>query len=265
MTTTLSPTALVEEVNDALAALGLPSEPEGLYAPVRYVLAGGGKRIRPVLVLLTAEAFGGDAARRRAMGAALRIIDADPQGSAFQWYATSKQRKIEVPGINVIQASDEDNIRKKVVELDNLDAIVIDLPGFADQRLSNAFLDADLVVIPTKISLLDATQVVRTVRYIHDQAGRLKMKPPNYRAVLNEYDAIERNTSAVKEVAAYFSDNKIKICDAVIFKRPTFRAMTNGYGTLYQMKDSDEAVKRARTNSDHVVRELLSAIEGDEQ
>ena len=193
------------------------------------------------------------------------IIDADPQGSAFQWYATSKQRKIEVPGINVIQASDEDNIRKKVVELDNLDAIVIDLPGFADQRLSNAFLDADLVVIPTKISLLDATQVVRTVRYIHDQAGRLKMKPPNYRAVLNEYDAIERNTSAVKKVAAYFSDNKIKICDAVIFKRPTFRAMTNGYGTLYQMKDSDEAVKRARTNSDHVVRELLSAIEGDEQ
>ncbi|MXI72439.1 hypothetical protein GR255_24790, partial [Mycobacterium tuberculosis] len=73
------------------------------------------------------------------------------------------------------------------------------------------------------------------------------MKPPNYRAVLNEYDAIERNTSAVKEVAAYFSDNKIKICDAVIFKRPTFRAMTNGYGTLYQMKDSDEAVKRRST------------------
>ena len=73
MTTTLSPTDLIEEVNDALAGLDLPSEPEGLYAPVRYVLAGGGKRIRPVLVLLAAEAFGGDADRRRAMPAALGV------------------------------------------------------------------------------------------------------------------------------------------------------------------------------------------------
>ena len=54
-------------------ALDLPAEPAGLYDPVRYVLGGGGKRVRPALVLLAAQAFGGAEARRRAMPAALGV------------------------------------------------------------------------------------------------------------------------------------------------------------------------------------------------
>ena len=65
--------SVADEIDAALAALELPAEPEGLYAPVRYVLAGGGKRIRPALVLLAAEAFGGPDARARALPAALGV------------------------------------------------------------------------------------------------------------------------------------------------------------------------------------------------
>lgn len=61
----------VAEIEDGLAGLELPSAPATLYDPVRYILSSGGKRIRPVLVLLTAEAFGGLAARQRALPAAL--------------------------------------------------------------------------------------------------------------------------------------------------------------------------------------------------
>ena len=64
---------IAAEVSDALQALDLPAEPAGLYDPVRYVLAGGGKRVRPALVLLAAQAFGGAEARRRAMPAALGV------------------------------------------------------------------------------------------------------------------------------------------------------------------------------------------------
>jgi geranylgeranyl diphosphate synthase, type II len=35
-------------------------EPVTMYEPARYVLSGGGKRIRPVLVLLACEAVGGN-------------------------------------------------------------------------------------------------------------------------------------------------------------------------------------------------------------
>lgn len=53
--------ALRHMVEDGLTRLALPSEPAELYDPVRYALGGGGKRLRPVLLLLAAEAGGGDA------------------------------------------------------------------------------------------------------------------------------------------------------------------------------------------------------------
>ena len=43
----------------ALDQLQTPEEPELLYAPIIYSMSGGGKRIRPVLLLLTVDAFGG--------------------------------------------------------------------------------------------------------------------------------------------------------------------------------------------------------------
>ena len=65
--------SIAASVDAALAAIDLPDSPTGLYDPVRYVLAGGGKRVRPALTLLTAEAYGGEPTRERALPAALGI------------------------------------------------------------------------------------------------------------------------------------------------------------------------------------------------
>ncbi len=46
-------------------------EPVHLYAPITYIMSLGGKRLRPVLVLMAAEVFGGD--YRKALDAALAI------------------------------------------------------------------------------------------------------------------------------------------------------------------------------------------------
>lgn len=46
-------------------------EPENLYAPINYILKLGGKRLRPVLTLMTAEVFGTDA--QKALDAALSV------------------------------------------------------------------------------------------------------------------------------------------------------------------------------------------------
>ncbi|WP_022834778.1 polyprenyl synthetase family protein [Salisaeta longa] len=51
--------ALRQQIDDALATLVHDREPAVLYAPAHYVLTGGGKRVRPLLVLLAAEATGG--------------------------------------------------------------------------------------------------------------------------------------------------------------------------------------------------------------
>lgn len=47
-------------VNKALENIAYPQTPEGLYEPISYVLSMGGKRLRPVLLLLVNEMFGGE-------------------------------------------------------------------------------------------------------------------------------------------------------------------------------------------------------------
>lgn len=67
----------VEQVFSAWAegrsavSVQIPATPEAMYDPVRHVLASGGKRLRPVLLLLAARIFGGDEAD--ALPAALAV------------------------------------------------------------------------------------------------------------------------------------------------------------------------------------------------
>lgn len=45
------------DINKAIAALDWNKEPRGLYEPIEYMLASGGKRLRPTLALIAAEAI----------------------------------------------------------------------------------------------------------------------------------------------------------------------------------------------------------------
>ena len=47
-------------VEETISALPLEREPQGLYAPIRYVLSLGGKRIRPVLMLMAYNLYRDD-------------------------------------------------------------------------------------------------------------------------------------------------------------------------------------------------------------
>ncbi|MDE6264037.1 MAG: polyprenyl synthetase family protein [Paramuribaculum sp.] len=67
MKTVAQYTRIIEE---AISALPLDKQPAGLYAPIKYALEAGGKRLRPVLVLSVADALCGNpgAAVNQAIG-----------------------------------------------------------------------------------------------------------------------------------------------------------------------------------------------------
>ena len=71
MTTPGDLLALVEGYLDELA---LTPELGGLAEPIRYALAGGGKRIRPVLCLATGEALGHEPEELLPAGAAVELV-----------------------------------------------------------------------------------------------------------------------------------------------------------------------------------------------
>ena len=62
---------ILEIFEASLSQLRVPEEPELLYMPIIYSMSGGGKRLRPVLLLLTTEAFGGSV--EEAMPAAVAV------------------------------------------------------------------------------------------------------------------------------------------------------------------------------------------------
>jgi geranylgeranyl diphosphate synthase type II len=53
--------ALKETIDIKLNSLIKKENPKTLYEPVRYILSGGGKRIRPMILILSCEASGGNA------------------------------------------------------------------------------------------------------------------------------------------------------------------------------------------------------------
>jgi len=48
---------LSERINGIIRSLDIPKSPDELYDPIRYILSLGGKRIRPVLALMSANLF----------------------------------------------------------------------------------------------------------------------------------------------------------------------------------------------------------------
>jgi geranylgeranyl diphosphate synthase type II len=56
---------------DFLAAYNVARQPKNLYQPIEYILKLGGKRLRPVLTLMTADCFGGEV--NKALNAALAV------------------------------------------------------------------------------------------------------------------------------------------------------------------------------------------------
>ncbi len=57
-----------------LSQMHIPDEPDYLYSPIRYALSEGGKRMRPILLLLSYNIFDDDVARAMDAAAAVEIF-----------------------------------------------------------------------------------------------------------------------------------------------------------------------------------------------
>ncbi len=65
---------LLSAIENYLAQIEFPADPELLYAPIGYSLSGGGKRLRPMLVLLACNIFCDDVQRALPAAAAVEMF-----------------------------------------------------------------------------------------------------------------------------------------------------------------------------------------------
>ena len=70
-------------------------------------------------------------------GYSTAIVDADPQGSSYQWYASSVARGLSPDGVDLVRASDEKALAQAIDRLDAYDVVVVDTPGYYGEVLSS--------------------------------------------------------------------------------------------------------------------------------
>lgn len=138
-----SPQYFAAEINRWIEEIKFPSEPEGLYEPIKYMLSGGGKRLRPTLMLAACEAMGTpyDHARSQALGLEMfhnfTLLHDDVMDNAdLRHGRPTVHRKWDVPtailsGDTMLTLASrnvencDDALRKSIVELFNDTAIEI--------------------------------------------------------------------------------------------------------------------------------------------
>lgn len=64
-------------------------------------------------------------------GYSAAIIDADSQGSSYQWHASSVARGLSPQGVDLVRAPDEKALIAAVDKLQSYDVVVIDTPAWS--------------------------------------------------------------------------------------------------------------------------------------
>ena len=101
-----TPQQITEIFERHLAMINMPDEPQRLYAPIRYSLAEGGKRMRPVLAMLAYNIYADDIQRVLPAATAIEVFhnftllhddimdNAEMRRGKIAWYKLKKVNSI---------------------------------------------------------------------------------------------------------------------------------------------------------------------------
>ena len=139
---------------------------------ISFASSKGGAGKSTSAVLLATELAG--------RGASVTIIDADPNQPVTRW-----SRKPGRPEkLAVISGVTEETLIDAIDDAARKTAfVIVDLEGTASLMVAQAMSRADLVIIPTKGSELDAIEAIKVIKFIGRQEKAYKQDDPLRRAV----------------------------------------------------------------------------------
>src|SRR5215212_4575488 len=125
---------------------------------IAFVSPKGGVGKSTSAVLLATELAG--------KGASVTIIDADPNKPLSRWAS----RPGKPPTLDVIADVIEETVTDTIDQAATKAAfVIVDLEGTASMMVGFAMSRADLVIIPTQGSFLDAAEAVKAVKLLRTQ------------------------------------------------------------------------------------------------
>jgi chromosome partitioning protein len=184
------------------------------------------------------------------------ILDADPNRPVSQW-----ARRSGCPeSLKVLPDISEGTVIDTIEEAARRSAfVIVDLEGTASMTVAYAISRADLVVIPTQGSQLDAAEAAKAVRLIRQQEKAFARQIPY--AVLFTRTSAAIRPRTLQHIREEFSTHQVPAFETQMHEREAFRAIFSFGGTLesldpMQVSNLQAAVANARAFAGEVVAML---------
>lgn len=209
---------------------------------------GGSSKTTSALILATELA---------GQGATVTVIDADPNRPIIRW---SKRETKPPKGIRVVEGVTEDTIIDVIDRAARETAfVIVDLEGTASQMAPYAVGRADLVLIPTQGSMLDALEAVKAVKMIQAAEKLVRHTIPTAILITRTSPAIQPRT--LKYVQRQFEGAGVNVMRTQIHERDAYKALFIFGGALATLDPAEvRNIETAISNARSYVKEVLKVL-----
>ncbi|WP_068877528.1 ParA family protein [Phenylobacterium sp. CCH9-H3] len=191
------------------------------------------------------------------------VIDADPNRPVESW-----AKLAGAPAqLTVVSDVDQDSI------LDQIDTaaqaapfVIVDCEGTASLTVAYAISAADLVIVPTQGSQLDAKEAARALSLVKKQERTSRRQIPH--AVLLTRTAVAVRSRSLVHVQGELQRHGVRLFESELNEREAFRAMFSFGGALESLdptsvRNIDKAVANARAFANEVLKMLRDSADSE--
>lgn len=209
---------------------------------------GGAGKTTSALILAT----------QLARGTKVTLIDADPNQPIRAWAS----KGFAPANLSVVSEIDEDNIIQAIEDAAAVTPfVVVDLEGTASTIVLMAVSQADLVVIPTQGSQLDAEQAGRALSVMRKQEQMTRRAVP-YAVLLTRTNPTIR-TRTTGHIQKSLTEGGIPMFATQLHEREAYRAMFSFQRPLDLLDPADVSnVDKAIANAEAFTLEVINLLKG---
>lgn len=186
-------------------------------------------------------------------GARVAVIDADPNRPVTAW----ARRPGKPEGLTVVSDVTEENVIDEIeAAAASVPFVVVDLEGTASMTVAYAISRADLVIVPSQGSQLDAVEAAKAIRLIRQQEKAFGRTIPH--AVLFTRTSAAIRPRTLQHIRGEFEARGVPALETQMHEREAFRAVFSFGGTVDtlaagQVGGLDGAIRNARALGAEVV------------
>jgi chromosome partitioning protein len=189
-------------------------------------------------------------------GASVTIIDADPNKPVSRW----ANRPGRPSSLTVVADVTEDAILDRIDQASRQAAfVIVDLEGTASLMVGYAISRADLVVIPTQGSLLDATEAVKAIRLVRNMEKTAGKTIPT--AILFTRTSAAIRPRSLQAIEVELAQSGVRVLETQMHERDAFKGLFAFGGSLADLDRSQVGnVAAAITNARAFAAEILAIL-----